>query len=298
MDNRRRRYEQDRRREFEAEDDWARQVPDHPSRGEYGDYGWEAGQSWLPEFRDPTVHLTREERQRLSEEERRYREMVERRARSGRQPYWDTRREEMYQAPRSGPSGRYDPRPRFDENQMQWDDDRDFSPQGYYQEGGYGRGFNEQGQFSVSGDWSESGPYRGMGPRNYVRSDERIHEEACERLTRHGQVDASDIELEVKDGEITLNGTVDSRREKRMAEDALETVSGMREIHNRLRVRQRQNWTDQVGRSGVYPASGPMPSGNAEVQGMASWGQGERGAEGYEDHGDSELHVGRQSDQE
>src|SRR5438045_3025889 len=46
---------------------------------------------------------------------------------------------------------------------------------------------------------------------------------------------------------------------------------------------------DVVGVSGVYPASGPFPSGNAEFLGQASWGQGERGAAGYEDHGESEL---------
>lgn len=46
---------------------------------------------------------------------------------------------------------------------------------------------------------------------------------------------------------------------------------------------------DEVGKSGVYPASGPYPEGNAELRGQASWGQGERGAAGYEDHGSSEL---------
>ena len=46
---------------------------------------------------------------------------------------------------------------------------------------------------------------------------------------------------------------------------------------------------DEVGRSGVYPVSGPHPQGNAEIKGQASWGQGERGAAGYEDHGGSEL---------
>jgi len=43
--------------------------------------------------------------------------------------------------------------------------------------------------------------------------------------------------------------------------------------------------------SGVYPASvGPenIPA-DAEVKGQAEWGQGERGAEGYEDAGQSEL---------
>jgi len=41
---------------------------------------------------------------------------------------------------------------------------------------------------------------------------------------------------------------------------------------------------------GVFPVSGP-PSGNpdARMQGMASFGQGERGAAGYEDSGRSEV---------
>ncbi|MGH9586886.1 MAG: dienelactone hydrolase family protein [Acidobacteriaceae bacterium] len=46
---------------------------------------------------------------------------------------------------------------------------------------------------------------------------------------------------------------------------------------------------DEVGKSGVYPASGPYPEDDAEWRGQASWGQGERGAAGYEDHGGSEL---------
>ena len=41
--------------------------------------------------------------------------------------------------------------------------------------------------------------------------------------------------------------------------------------------------TDQVGGSGVYPASGlESAPGDAQVQGPASWGQGERGAAGYD----------------
>jgi hypothetical protein len=46
---------------------------------------------------------------------------------------------------------------------------------------------------------------------------------------------------------------------------------------------------DEVGRSGVYPMSGPHPAGDVEIKQQASWGQGERGAAGYEDHGGSEL---------
>jgi hypothetical protein len=48
---------------------------------------------------------------------------------------------------------------------------------------------------------------------------------------------------------------------------------------------------EDVHGSGVYPMSGPLPEGNAEIRPLPSWGQGDRGAAGYEDHGDSELHV-------
>jgi hypothetical protein len=47
---------------------------------------------------------------------------------------------------------------------------------------------------------------------------------------------------------------------------------------------------DETGHSGVYPMSAPEgASPDAELQGEASWGQGDRGAAGYEDHGDFEA---------
>lgn len=46
---------------------------------------------------------------------------------------------------------------------------------------------------------------------------------------------------------------------------------------------------DVIGKSGVYRVSGPLPAGDAPIVGMAEWGQGGRGAAGYEDHGESEL---------
>ena len=72
------------------------------------------------------------------------------------------------------------------------------------------------------------------GP-GYTRSDDRIRDDVCECLMRHGQVDASEIEVRVKDGEVTLTGTVHRRDEKRLAEDAAENVPGVRDVHNQLR---------------------------------------------------------------
>ena len=49
-------------------------------------------------------------------------------------------------------------------------------------------------------------------------------------------LDAAEIEVEVKDGEVTLSGTVDSREAKRHAEDVAEQATGVKDVHNRLRV--------------------------------------------------------------
>ena len=207
-------------------DDWVNQVNWHRARGPYRDYGWEAGESALPEFRDSSVYLTPDER-RMS-------------ARYGR---------ELYQ-----------------QNQ---------------------------------------GPYSGVGPKNYQRSDDRIMEEVNERLTQHGQINARNIHVDVKDGEVTLTGTVDSRRTKRMAEDTVDTVNGVQDVHNQLKIdknmqgmgrsSRQSNRIDRVGKSGVYPVSGPWPESDAPVQGEASWGQGERGAAGYQDHGESEINMGKEN---
>ncbi|NLX10962.1 MAG: BON domain-containing protein [Chloroflexi bacterium] len=89
--------------------------------------------------------------------------------------------------------------------------------------------------------WERPGPYTGRGPQGYRRSKESIHEEICENMTRHGWLDASEITITVDDqNEVTLEGTVESRRAKRLAEDLAEDVRGVQDVHNRLRV-QRQD---------------------------------------------------------
>ena len=78
--------------------------------------------------------------------------------------------------------------------------------------------------------------FRGRGPKGYQRTDERILEEVCERLTDDPQLDASDIEVTCAAGEITLEGSVGSRADKRHAERLAEHCSGVIDVHNRLTV--------------------------------------------------------------
>jgi hypothetical protein len=117
---------------------------------------------------------------------------------------------------------------------------RDWSGQSGRQ--GYGHGPSWQGSdrgFSAAGGWM-AGPHSGRGPQGYQRSDARIEEDVCEHLTYHGMLDATGIQVQVDNGEVTLSGSVESRQAKRLAEDILDGISGVRDIHNQLRVQQDQ----------------------------------------------------------
>jgi osmotically-inducible protein OsmY len=87
----------------------------------------------------------------------------------------------------------------------------------------------------------ESGQgYRGRGPKNYRRSDERIREDINDRLTEHEYLDASDIEVTVVAGDVILSGEVDNRHAKRLAEDIAESVTGVSNVQNNLRVQRER----------------------------------------------------------
>jgi osmotically-inducible protein OsmY len=91
--------------------------------------------------------------------------------------------------------------------------------------------------------------HRGKGPKGYTRSDDRIKEDVNERLSDDPHIDASDIDVSVEKGEVTLTGTVDSRSAKRRAEDIVESLSGVKNVENRIRV------SSNTGTSGISNTS-------------------------------------------
>jgi len=95
-------------------------------------------------------------------------------------------------------------------------------------------------------DKQRSGQHKGKGPRGYSRSDERIKEDINDRLSDDVFVDATDIDVNVNQGEVILTGTVDERTAKRRAEDIAESVSGVRNVENRLRVVISQGTSDRA----------------------------------------------------
>lgn len=78
--------------------------------------------------------------------------------------------------------------------------------------------------------------YSGLGPANYRRSDERIQDDASDALYRCAEVDASDIEVSVKDGVVTLNGIVETRIDKKVAEMQVERIPGVVDVQNLLTI--------------------------------------------------------------
>ena len=87
-----------------------------------------------------------------------------------------------------------------------------------------------------------AGNQRGRGPKGYRRSDERIREDVCESLTTDGQIDASNIDVAVEDCEVTLSGAVNSREQKRRAEDLSEMIPGVTQVNNSLRIAAPPQW--------------------------------------------------------
>jgi osmotically-inducible protein OsmY len=110
--------------------------------------------------------------------------------------------------------------------------------QGVYGQGSYGQGGYGQGGYGQTMYEHTIGGHRGKGPRNFTRSDERVHEAVCERLADDDRIDASEIDVEVHEGEVMLSGIVEDRRTKRLAEDIIDDVPGVSDVHNHLRVRR------------------------------------------------------------
>lgn len=134
---------------------------------------------------------------------------------------------------------------------------------------GWNQGWNRSYTTSGRGqqNWNQTGPFSGVGPQNYQRSDQRIVEDINDRLTQHPFLDASNVNVDVHNGEVTLNGWVNSRHDKRVAEDIADSVMGVKNVTNNLNVQpqhqQQPGWLQSV-ENAFTP--GQTPSGSQQGQ--------------------------------
>jgi hypothetical protein len=194
--------------------------------GEERERGWREGDRWRGSEADWRQH----DRWRASEDDWRERERERSYGREGGSSRDSDRREVMEGGDRGWPGGVH----------------------GAEGGSGYGRSFfgtayslyagrpehEQHGRFERLGHSMGEDPGRramGRGPKGYRRSDERVHDDLCERIARSG-VNADEVEVRVENGEVTLSGTVSSRQEKRYLEDLCEDVFGVNDVHNQIRV--------------------------------------------------------------
>lgn len=120
---------------------------------------------------------------------------------------------------------RYVPAGRFEQNP--WDAPRGDRP--------YDRGLHDEYT------WPQRTTQAGRGPRGYARSDARIHEDVSDRLFLDRDLDATEVDVLVSDGCVVLEGSVESPRDRRRADDLAHSVPGVTEVHNHLRVRSHRS---------------------------------------------------------
>lgn len=105
------------------------------------------------------------------------------------------------------------------------------------------------------------------GPKGYVRSDEHVRDDVCERLYRSHRVDVSDVSVQVSSGTVSLQGSVCERRMKHDIEDIVEHCFGVRDIDNRIRVNRGslESWehADAAAPAATTPAA-EAPTSRAE----------------------------------
>jgi len=168
--------------------------------------------------------------------------------------------------------------PRSEENRWSVDDDQDegylggsgharplYRPdanavgsQGYYE------GFGRRGQQEwrpgppepFRSSWSGRQPYA-KGPKGYVRSDQRIREDLCDRLMVMPEIDSSDVEVSVSQGVVTLAGTIPDRAMKHHLERLADAIAGVIDVNNQLRLRQRAPPPPAQAQAAVSPAASP-----------------------------------------
>lgn len=131
-----------------------------------------------------------------------------------------------------------------------------------------GEPFNnrEQDYRGTSGS-AQPSSHRGRGPKNYSRTDERIRDEVCERLTQDHMVDPSDVEVMVSSGEVTLRGTIGDRSMKRRAEYLADSVTGVQDVHNELRLSntQRSDGAEETAATARAGSGKPPKAANSAM---------------------------------
>ncbi|HEX5414055.1 MAG TPA: BON domain-containing protein [Chloroflexota bacterium] len=97
-----------------------------------------------------------------------------------------------------------------------------------------------------------------------LRSDAEVRQEVVEALTRDVRVDASQVDVQVENGVVTLRGSVTTPLERSVASEIVRRVKGVRELRNELRVDNNASRSDAEIEAEVRAAFGRYASLDAQ----------------------------------
>jgi BON domain len=72
-------------------------------------------------------------------------------------------------------------------------------------------------------------------PKNLRKSDNVIYEEICELFMQTPKIDATEVDVSVQDGDVTLKGFVDNSAVKALAETLSQQIPGVHGVFNKLK---------------------------------------------------------------
>lgn len=142
------------------------------------------------------------------------------------------------------------------------------------QAGQFGSGYDI---YQQPGRATSDVPRDRRGPKNYARSDERIRELICERVTQNLLIDVSDVSIEVQNGRVALNGTVPNRQMKHAIEDVVDRCWGVQDIENNIGVQSGQESGNSAGGYGqenrkIAQSGGGFANASSGASGSSSGG--------------------------
>ena len=94
---------------------------------------------------------------------------------------------------------------------------------------------------------------------------------------RSAHIDSSEVTIEVREGKVSVEGTVPERRMKHMIEDIADQCPGVKDVENKIRVQQQSQQHPSEGGSWAGSSQGAS-QGSAEHQGTTSGSTGKSGS--------------------
>ncbi|MGK3987285.1 BON domain-containing protein [Sorangium sp. So ce136] len=95
-----------------------------------------------------------------------------------------------------------------------------------------------------------------------------MREDICDQISEHPDLDASDVEVRVQNGEVILSGTVRERRFKHQLESLAERISGVTDVRNDIRMYREQQQQGEA-KTGTGLSSGERSTASGSTGGLS-----------------------------